>query len=256
MRRILNICPIGEDPLVESQVKLYLEKFCRSDTEIEVRSLGKAPMDLEYLFHETLIAVDMLRLVKVAEKEGFDAAIVGCFYDPYLDAAKEICEKMVIVGPGEASLHFAATLSNRFSIIAPSKKTVPHMWGTVKKNRFTEYLASVHSLDVPVVDLLDNPTLIYDKMCQEIEVAISKYHAEAIILGCTLELGHFFDLQNKYGLPIIDVSLAALKYAECLIDLREAFGWYTSKIGEFSSPPFENLKKWGLEDKYGMKGLF
>ncbi len=255
-KRILNICPVGNDPLVEPQVKAYLEKYCRDGSEIEVRSLGKAPMDMEYLFHESLIAVDMLRLVKTAEKEGFDAAIMGCFFDPYLEAAKEICERMVIVGPGEAALHFAASLSRRFSIIAPSKKTVPHMWETVKKYGFTGHLASIHSLDVPVVDLLEDSGLTESRMCQEIDKAIGGHGAEAIILGCTLEFGHFADLQEKYGIPVIDVSLAALKYAECMIDIRDTYGWYTSKIGAYSSPPAGDLARWDLEDKYDMRGLF
>jgi len=240
-KRILNICPVGHDPVVEPQVKAYLQKYCRSDSEIEVRSLGEAPMDLEYYVHEALIAEKFLRQVKLAEEDGFDAAILGCFYDPYIDAAKELCTNMVVVGPGEASMRIATSLARRFSIIAPTQKTVQHMYDDVKKSGFSEHLASIRALDVPVTDLLGDPGATQRKMCVEIETALKIDRAEAIILGCTLEFGHFEELQKKYGVPVIDVSLAALKYAEFMISVRDACGWHTSKICTFTPPPPRSL---------------
>ena len=86
--------------------------------------------------------------------------------------------------------------------------------------------------------------------------AITEDRAEAVILGCTMEFGFFRKLQEEFGIPIIDCSVAALKYAEYLAEVRDVCGWNTSKIGGFESPALGELDGWGVGERYGVEGLF
>ena len=43
----------------------------------------------------------ILKIIKEAEKENFEGAIIGCFYDPGLREAREIAEKLVVAAPAE-----------------------------------------------------------------------------------------------------------------------------------------------------------
>jgi len=58
----------------------------------------------------SLVVPKILKIIKEAEKEKFDAAIIRCFYDPGLREAREIAEKLVVAAPAEASMHIAVTL--------------------------------------------------------------------------------------------------------------------------------------------------
>ena len=68
-KRILYIDPVGTDVDLEKSFKEYLNRYSSaSSAEIVVKSLGKAPMDLEYRYYVALIGQDLLRMIKKAEK--------------------------------------------------------------------------------------------------------------------------------------------------------------------------------------------
>ena len=56
------------------------------------------------------------RWLKKANQDGYDAVILACFSDPGLDAAKEI-STIPVIGIEEATLHIAAMLGAKFSIM-------------------------------------------------------------------------------------------------------------------------------------------
>jgi len=256
-KRILYIDPVGEKPAVQASLRAYLSAAAAPDSaEIEVTSLGQAPPSLETYYYLALIAPELLRRIKLAEREGYDAAIIGCFCDPALDAAKEICERMVVVGVMEAALQIASLLAPRFTILAAQHKSVQDFRDNLGKYGLTGRLASFRSLDIPANDLLNDPALVAQRMREEITWAIEEDQAEAIILGCTLQLGHYQQLQREFGLPVIDAALAGLKVAEHLIAVREACGWYTSKISSYAPVPQGELAAWGLAQHYGVADLF
>ena len=255
-KKLLYIDPVGTDLELEQTFLSYLCKYAAEDTEVTVKSLGKAPMDLEYRYYLALIGQDLLRMVKQAEKDGYDAVILGCFMDPYLDTAREICTKMVVVGPAEASLKLATTLGRTFSVMVANYKSVPPMRDNIYRLGFKDQLTSFRSLDLAIEELLEDDQRTEQLMHSAIRAAIVEDHAEVIVMGCTLQLGHFESLQKTYGLPVIDICVAALKYAEYLVAVRDVCQWNSSKLGDYSTPPSVRLRGWGLEKKYGVEGLF
>jgi allantoin racemase len=247
-KRIIYIDPVGEKPLVQAAIKEHLNRYADEDyVEIEVTHLNMAPPVLEYYYCLSLIAPKLLRKIKQAELDGFDAAIIGCFCDPALDAAKEICENMVVVGVMEASVHIACFLAPRFSILAAQQKSVQVFRDNLIKYGLKDRLASFRSLGISAADLMEDSNKTAERMRREIRLAIDEDGAEAVILGCTLQLGHFQELQKEFGIPVIDATLAALKMAESLINVRDSLGWYTSKIRNYITPSKGELAFWGLE---------
>ena len=256
-KRILYFDPVCEKPDIHAAVKAYLERYSDPERfEIDVAWIDNGPQTLESYFYLSLIGADTLRKVKQAENEGYDAAIIGCFCDPALDAAKEICKRMVVVGVMESAVHIAAQLAPRFSILAASRVSINDFRTNLCKYGLTDKLASFRALDVPAIDLLNDPGITGRRMKEEISKAIFEDHAEAIILGCTLQLNHFMEMQNEFNLPVIDPILAGLKGAEHLIALRDSLGWYTSKICTYAGPPPQEINDWGLAAKYSLEGLF
>ncbi|ATW25340.1 aspartate/glutamate racemase family protein [Candidatus Formimonas warabiya] len=254
-KKILYIKPTSYSTM-NQETKEYLEKYKDDNTIVDVVNVSKGPKHLEALYYEALASTEILRLVKEGENQGYDAAIIGCFYDPVLYAAREICEHMVVTAPEESSLHLAASLGNTFSIIVGRNKWILTMRDNVDKYGFTKKLASFRSLDMGVLQFHAAPGTTEKRMRQEIALAIEKDRAEIIILGCTMQFGFFAQLQKEFSVPVIDSMLAALKYAELLVEVREKMNWYTSKIGSFTLPDRGEIKEWHIEEDYHLEGLW
>ena len=247
-RRVLYIEPVVSE-LVDSW-KGYLSQFKGPETELEVTSLTEGPRHLRYYSYGSLVVPKILKIIKEAEKENFDAAIIGCFYDPGLREAREIAEKLMVTAPAEASIHIAVTLGQRFSIIVGSTKGIPLMRENVIKYGFQHHLASFQAIGMEVLDLQMDPEETKRRILQAAEKAIEQDGAEVIILGCTHQFGFYQELQGALGVPVIDVALAALNYAEFLVDLRNKHGWYFNKKNEYLPPPREEIERWRLLDLF------
>lgn len=256
MPKILWINPVGTTDY-DQPLKAWIDTAKRHETQVDVVSLARGPKHLEYHYYEALILTDILHLVKQAEKEGYDAAILGCFYDPGLREAREITDRIVVTAPAEASMLIAAALGHRFSIIVGRKKWIPKMYENVVNYGLEERLASFESVDLGVEDFQRDKEETERRLGEAAQRAIEAKRAEVIILGCGYQFGFYQVLQKRLGVPVIDAVVAALKHAEMGIDLRKRFGWGHSKIYEYESPPTDEIVAWGLGDQYPeMKGLW
>jgi allantoin racemase len=254
-RRILWINPVGTD-LFDLPVKEIIDQEKLPDTEVKVVSLKRGPQHLEYHYYEALVMLDTLHLVKKAEKEGFDAAVIGCFYDPGLREAREITDRLVVTAPAEACMHIATTLGDKFSVIVGRQKWVPAMRENVRKYGFGEKLASFKPVGLGVHDFHKDEKETERRLKAAAKEAVEQDKAEVIILGCTIQFGFYKELQEYLGVPVIDALLAPLKYAEFLVEIRQKFGWLHSKKFGFETPPAGEIKEWDLARQYGIGTLW
>jgi allantoin racemase len=247
-QRILYIDPVGIGVVEEGLQFLAAHK--REDTELKMLALPRGPEHLEYRYYEAMVLADILHLVQEAERQGFDAAIIGCFYDVGLQAARELSERMPVIAPCEASTHLAATLGDKFSVIVGRRKWIPEMRENVIKYGMKERLASFKSVDLGVLDFHQDEAETARRFRKAAREAVENDGAEAIILGCTATYGFYEQLQAELGVPVIDSMIASLKTAEFAAELKNRLGWSHSKIGGYESPPREEYVSWRLDQQY------
>ncbi len=247
-RKILYIDPVGIGLVAEGLQLLTSQK--QEETELTMVHLPRGPEHLEYRYYEALVLVDILHLIKEAEKQGFDAAVIGCFYDTGLQEAREVAERMAVVAPCEASTRIASTLGDKFSIIVGRRKWIPQMMDNVVRYGMKDRLASFKSVDLGVLDFHRDEEETARRFRQVAREAIERDGAEVLILGCTATYGFYRDLQEELGVPVIDPMLAAFKTAEFAAELKNRFGWSHSKIGGYESPSPEEFTPWHLETRY------
>ncbi|HHY04000.1 MAG TPA: hydantoin racemase [Thermoanaerobacterales bacterium] len=255
MSKILWINPIGNNSFDEP-IEEALEEIKQPQNEIEVVSLEKGPKHLEYRYYEALVLADILHIIKKAEKDGFDAAVIGCFYDLALQDARSIVDNMIVTAPCEAGGHIAATLGHKFSVIVTERLCIPQMMDNIVSYGLKDKLASFKSLDLGVLELHADEQETTRRMKQLAKEAVEKDGAEVIVLGCTIQFGFYKELQEYLNVPVIDAIVAPFKYAEFLAELKDKFGWSHSKIGGYTSPMISEIKEWGLQDDYKIKGLW
>lgn len=254
-KRILYIKPSAYDTL-NADIRAYLQRYGDPGTEVEVWSMPRGPQHLEYEFYQALAAQEILKAVLRAERAGFDGAVIGCFDDPSLDAAREICRDMVVAGPAESAMSLAAALGGKFSIIVGRDKWVPRMQENVVKYGHSAHLASFRPLGMGVPEFHCDPALTARRMREEIRRAIDEDKAEVIILGCTMEFGFFEQMQREFGVPVLDVMLTGFKHAEYLVGLKQKAGWYASQTGKYAGPEKAEIEKWHIPADYDLEGLF
>ena len=63
-------------------------------------------------------------MIMQAEREGFDGAIIACYHDPSLMAARQAVD-IPVVGFGESSMLLALTMGRKFGLFCPSPLGVP-----------------------------------------------------------------------------------------------------------------------------------
>lgn len=248
-KKILWINPIGSNEF-DTEMEHYLARYKDERTRISVISFEDGPANLEYYSYSIPIAKDLMTAVNDAELNGFDAAIIGCFYDPFLDEMREV-SSIVISGPAESAMKIATSLGSRFSIIVGRKKWIPKMSENVQKYGYEKFLSSFKSIDMGVQDFQTMKEETEKRILRSAKEAVDLDGAESIVLGCTAEFGFYKKVQEEIGVPVVDAVIAPLKFAEFMVDLKNVSGLKHSKIGKYASPPFNEAEDWlGLKLNY------
>ena len=242
MTRILWINPVGTNAY-DAPIGEELRSEASSDTRVDVCSLpGVGPEHLEWNALEAVVAGPTMGVIRWAsEQESYDAAVIGCFYDPFLRGARELAGAMAVTAPAEACLHIAATIGDQFSILVGRKKWVPEMRENVVKYGYADHLASFRLLEMGVEEFQADPEATQQRILAEAELAVSEDQADAVVLGCTIEFGFYRQVQEKIGAPVIDAITAPLRYAEFLAGIGADHGWKTSRVGGYDAVPSREL---------------
>ena len=218
-------------------IRMELSRIKRFDTELTVVCPDKGPETIESAYDEALAIPPTLDLVKKANQEGYDAVILACFSDPGLEPAKEI-SRIPVIGIEESSLHMAAMLGAKFSVMTPRKQRIASRREHVHMRGLEHFLASIRSLDLSVAETDADPEKTKMRVFEVAKKAVEEDGAEVIVLGCAGMAGYAPEIEKKLSIKIIDPSAVALKLAEAMVDL----GLVHSKVGLFSPPPEKPFK--------------
>jgi allantoin racemase len=234
--KIMVINPNTSESMT-NHLRAELMGIKRADTELTVVCADKGPETIESAYDEAHAIPPTLELVKRANQEGYDAVILACFSDPGLEAAKEISE-IPVIGIEESTLHVAAMLGARFSVMTPRKERIAARREHVYFRGMDHFLASVRSLDLSVAETDADPERTKKRVLDVARLAAEEDGAEIIILGCAGMAGYVPELESKLGVKILDPSAVALKVAEAMVDL----GLRHSKLGLYAPPPEKKFK--------------
>jgi allantoin racemase len=219
-------------------LRLELERIKRADTQLMVTCPTVGPLTIESAYDEALAVPPTLELVRRANAEGYDGVILACFSDPGIHAAKEISE-IPVVGIQEASLHAAAMLGFKFTILTPLQSRIPHKHEEVRRYRLEASLASVRALGLSVAETDADPARTKKRILEVASRAAEEDGAEVIILGCAGMAGYAAEVERELGVVVLDPSAVALKLCEALIEA----GLRHSKRAFFARPPSKPIRK-------------
>jgi allantoin racemase len=227
--RILVVNPNTTASMTE-KIASAARQVASAATLIEAVTSKMGPESIEGYYDEAFAVPGVVQAIMAGEAAGADGAVIACFDDTGLDAARSAV-KIPVVGLCEAALHVAAPLAHRLAIVTTLARSIPPL-ETLVLRYGAAARCSVHAANIPVLALEERYGDAIAKIEGEIRRALASERAEAIILGCAGMTDLAMSLTRKFGVPVIDGVAAAVKLIEALVGL----GLRTSKIGGYAEP--------------------
>ncbi len=203
--RILVIVPITglSKGAIEERMG-FLRSMARLGTEIDCLQVEEGPPAIESAVDHVQASAEVLKHVKAAEDDGYDAIISWCGGDPGVEAARTMVD-IPVIGPGEAMRLLASMVGKKVcNVPAP----------------------------MPVLELRKDVDKTFELVKGSIE-ALKEEGFDSFYLGCLGMWGMGRPLREATGLPVIDGAEASLKMAEVAVDL----GLKPSRIAYPEYPP-------------------
>jgi allantoin racemase len=227
------------------------------DTELTFRFPRRGLSNLEaqpYSYLHALADSEILYMVMKAEQEGYDGALIACYHDPSLMAARQAVD-IPVVGFGESSMLLAMAMGRRFGIFCPSPLGVPDFEDRVAQYGLKDRCVGVAPGYLPACEqeaaMIDAHAAI-DEFTAVSRELISR-GAEVIIPGCGLiapcvrfapgcRLDHPHGISEIDGVPILDLYGASITLLETLVTLKRAGSPWISRKGMFARPTVDAVE--------------
>lgn len=232
--RILVINPNTTTSMTD-KIEVAAKRAAGPGTHIIARTSTFGPASIEGYYDEAMSLAGMLHEIRHSAQ--FDAAVIACFDDTGLDAARCLTDKPV-VGIGEAGYRMAAMLSNRFSVVTTLSRSVPALQHNLLRYGLERHCARVRASDVPVLELEQHHPDALGRIEREIRLAIEEDKAEAVVLGCAGMTDLAADFSEKFAVPVLDGVACAVALAESMARI----GLRTSRLGGYAPPPAHKLE--------------
>ncbi|MEM8729192.1 MAG: aspartate/glutamate racemase family protein [Pseudomonadota bacterium] len=189
-------------------------------TEVSVIDVPSGPVSIESAYEEMLAIPATLELIMQCEKDGFDAAIIGCFGDPGLEAARELVS-MPVVGPCESAMLLAAGLGHKFGVLTIFDNLIAGQEILAVHAGVRAKLASVRATNIPVLELMNDPQVTKSRLIEVARACVDEDRADALLFGCMtmsfLDMGD--EIGAEVGVPVVNAGRAAVKHAEMLVSM-------------------------------------
>jgi len=203
-------------------------------------NLDRGPPSVECELDEALAAPDTIRRAIEAERDGADAIVIDCMGDPALKAAREAV-RVPVLGPAETSMHLAAMLGQKFSVVTVVDTVKPMIANLARVYGVYEKLASIRVVNIPVLEIRNDFEETKRRLSAAAIEAVERDGADVIILGCTGFLGCAAAIEADlrgvgHDVPVIDPIPATVCAAEAIVKA----GLRHSKR-TYATPPFKTF---------------
>jgi len=236
MTRICFLNPFGTEDY-DAIIAETLRPSLRDGTDVVIRHLSDCPRNIDFYVPKHLVEVEVMRAVVQADREGFDALVIGCCYDPALTQARELTD-MPVVGPLEAAASLARLFGHRFAVVTDHSKAVPELEDRIRLYGLEANCRSVSAIDWYVDDMLADPAAVARDAHARCREVLERDRAEVVVLGCTIvaacyEQALLRGAEDLADVSIVNPNLMAVKVAEMLADLRAVGQYRISRRGYY-----------------------
>jgi allantoin racemase len=227
--RVLVVNP-NTTASMTAQIRTAAEGAAGPGTVIDCVNPAMGPASIEGYYDEAFALPGLIEEMIAGERRGADAAVIACFDDTGLDAARSVALAPVI-GIGEAASHAASMVGLRFSVVTTLSRSIPVIEDNLLRYGLAQRCGRVRASELPVL-ALENNAVAEERIGVEIETALAQDGSDCIVLGCAgmADLAQRFS--RRFQVPVIDGVAAGVAFAVALARL----GLKTSKASGYATP--------------------
>ena len=253
-------------PIYRATLRAHAARIADPGMQVEVHGLRPgtygpdlAPIDaIRYRYIEFLNESQVVEAALTAERQGYDAFALGCFFDPALRQARSLVQ-IPVVGLSETCMLTACSLGKSFGLVALNRdQQVRH-----------EELAAEYGLASRFAGALGMQPPI-DEYTLEAEDAATAPVAEGFLRACRRLLDRGAEViipgdgfLNEFvwrrgitevdGAPVMDALGTLFRHAAFMAGARARLGLAVSRRGHYATPPAAMLE--AARRRAGIAGL-
>ena len=230
------------------RLRAHLKTIVDDGTEVDVK--GITPHDsYAHPIVEMRCAREVVCNAVRAEREGYDAFVVGHFQDAGLYEARSVVN-IPVVALGEASMLYSLQLGQRVGVVTINTRYIPWIQHQVVKYGLERRVTGVHAMQFEPGQILkayesqplaDEVRNLFDEQARPLVAA----GCEVLIPGGGIPMLLFSALHQHTvdGAPVINGIPIVVKMAELAVKLRRLSGLGASRAGEFVLAPPEVIEE-------------
>ena len=214
------------------------------DTQISVHGLGpgKAIAD-QYRYLEFLDTGEILDNGLRAEREGYDAFLIGNVFEPGMHALREVLN-IPVLGLCESAVHMACLMGASFSVVNVNPKFRRRVLENIRHTGLDNRLVSIDDMKIEggrAVDRgfedADIRARLVNQFNDTARLGIAK-GSEAVIPagGIVMTMLAHAGVHKVDDAPIVNGLIALVKMAEMAVQMRRLTGCFTSKRMMYAPP--------------------
>lgn len=215
---------VGVEDRSEILLEQTIQRYGHEGLTFSVASPDSGPElgTTESLTALSLAVPALIKNAVKAEKEGVDGIMVNCMADPGVGEMRESVS-IPVLGPGHTSMHVAALLGRRFSLLVTSEFSARYFREQVHKEGLSSRLASCQVVGIPVMEIGTDPARTAALLAEAGRKAVVEAGADSLVICCT---GYAFladDLQGmlaamKLSVPVLDPFAVTINMLAAFID--------------------------------------
>jgi allantoin racemase len=237
-------------------LKKIIHSAAEPATTVHVRGVSEsAGIGVHYRFLEYHETKEVIYNAIKAEREGYDAFLIGNISDAGLREAREMVN-IPVLGLSEISMHMACIMGANFALVTISNKWTPRLLENVRRYGLERRLAGVEAMNTSplelkkaMVDPQHRANIIADFTAAS-ERLIAK--GAEVIIPAGGDVIVFLAETGTYEMnrvPLVNGIVELIKMGEMAVRLKAITGRFTSKRLGYSAPSGDFLKR--VRDFYG-----
>lgn len=223
-------------------LRTHLDQIAAPGTQIDIR--GITPFDsYAHPLVEFRCAREMICNAVQAEREGYDAFVVGHFQDAGLYEARTVVD-IPVIGLGEATMLWSCQLGQRIGIVTINPRFIPWFHQQIGKYGLGERITGIHAMTFEPGQILQ----AYGSEAKAAEVKqlfedqgrpLVAGGTDVLIPGGGIPMLLFSRLYNHEidGAPVINGIPIAVKMAEMAVGLKALTGQGVSRVSDYAKAP-------------------
>lgn len=230
----------------------YFPKVAAAGTEVDLRHVGVSGGYVRSLYTSLLNHRSVVENCIAAERDGFDAVVIGCWCDPLWEARGAV--DIPVVGIGEAAMLLAHTVGYKYAVITVAPGAAPPIESDVRLYGLEDraIVRPVRWIDIPadrelILESVADPERRLIPSFERVARQCIEDGADVILVGCgyygPILTTHGYNKVSGTDVPVVDASAAGLKLAETLAGLRDSIGLKVSRARFFRGAPPEVLEE-------------